>query len=132
MTKIFSLLVLAVGLSACEKETDPVIVPEVVKPMVKLITPTIHQHYHPGTVIISGEASAGAMLHGYDLMVFDRKTGDTLFKDNDHAHGLSFTFSDTMVHGLLADYDARAYVKVYIDHDHNYIADSVDFYLLAQ
>lgn len=132
MRKIFSLVVLVVALSACEKETDPVIAPEVIKPMVKLITPVIHQHYHPGMVIISGEASAGALLHGYDLMIFDRKTRDTLFKDNGHAHALTFTFSDTMVHGLLTDYDAQAYVKVYVDHDHNFIADSVDFYLLAQ
>ncbi len=133
MRSIIGILLLTFLFSSCQKETEPVVPPIEIRPEVKLISPTLYLHYHPGSeIIISGEAIAGAMLHGYDVMVFDRKTRDTLFHDNGHAHANRFNFSDTMVHDHSIAYEAQAYVKVYVNHDHDFIADSVDFYLLAQ
>jgi len=91
------------------------------------------KHYHPGdTILLSGMASAPEMLHDYDVLIFNKENGDTLFHEHGHAHGTSITFEHKLVNPGDEEYYIQAFIKVYTNHDKDFVADSVDFHYLVK
>ena len=77
-------------------------------------------------------ASAPEMLHDYDVLIFNKENGDTLFHEHGHAHGTSITFEHKLVNPGDEEYYIQAFIKVYTNHDKDFVADSVDFHYLVK
>lgn len=132
MRKIFILTIVSVLAFSCQKE-EMTGTEETPGATVKLSSPAVHAHYHPGdTVWIMGKANSPDMMHGYDVMIFDKMSMDTVFHAHSHAHGTELDISEFTVNPGNKEIHTQAYIKVYIDHEKNFVADSVDFHYLIQ
>lgn len=132
MKSILYIFLAASTLFACKKDEKPAPV-ETPKAKVDLISPKLHQHCHPGdTIWLEAVATAPEMMHGYEVYIFNKDNGDTLFHEHGHAHGQELQIKEFTVNPGLEELYSQAYVKVYIDHEHNFVADSVDFHCLIQ
>lgn len=124
-----SLAVLAL-FSACSK-SDVAIPAETPKAQVSLSSPALHAHYHPGdNVHMMAYAKAPELMHGYDLILYNVKNGDTLFSYHGHDHGTEITVDTSWIHTEQSEALVRTQITVYVDHDKNFVRDEIEFHLL--
>ncbi len=109
---ISGLILLVVFLvPACRKATTP---PETA---INILQPFNNQIYHTAdTVYIQGNIKHYTQLHGYQIMILNQ-ANDTLFFENEHAHGTLLHFDKVWVNQVSATETLRVIVVCVISHD---------------
>lgn len=133
---------MAVSFSSCKKGcTDPEAVnyDEDVKkddqsctyPAVELTitSPVSSDVYHNGdTINITGTASYYQEMHGYELYILNKTTGDTVHHAHAHEHGASLTITSSwVVSNITAHSDMELNVDLILDHEGNTQSEKVAF-----
>ncbi len=102
------------------------------KPIVNftITSPTTGQTIDQGdSVRIIGEITNPTDLHGYELIVTDTATGDTLFHKDVHAHGTKVNYRTGFVNTVTDHTPAEFKVIATLDHDGNTAERKVYFHM---
>lgn len=120
---------LAIG---CKKEKEEAIVAEETPPVAASITieepisgVTIEA---ADTVWIHVDINRAEEMHGYEAMLINLTTNDTVWDVHEHDHGTAFHIEDFWVNNVTDHSDMRFKVIAILDHEENETVKTVDFH----
>lgn len=93
-----------------------------------ITNPTAGDVYYAGdTVRVVGVGEHYAKLHGYDLYILNKTTGDTVLTDEQHVHSTKIDIAATWICNVTAHADMELGVTIEVDHDGTVVTKTVNF-----
>jgi hypothetical protein len=99
--------------------------------VITFTSPAANSTYHQGdTVHVTGSAIGQEELHGYELYILNKTSGDTVFTADEHAHGDTVQIHHEWVVNVAAASDMELGITVTLDHDNNTQTEKVGFHCM--
>ena len=94
-------------------------------------SPVEHTSYDQGdTVQVAGMAIAEEDLHGYDLYILNKTSGDTVFSFKEHAHSDTLDIMHQWIVDVVEQSDMELGIVVTLDHDENKQVQTLEFHCI--
>lgn len=117
---IFSISIIAIiAITACGKENDAE------NPVITITSPTEGQMIMSDSVLVAFTV-IDADMHGYEYLLINTTSGDTLYEADEHTHG-NVTFSDNFAVPTPAQFTLEVVGE---DHNGNTSTKSVNFHTM--
>lgn len=113
-------------LGACQKKDNTPAQPA--KVVINVSSPANGQLYRKGdSVYINASVSYISELHGYELQLKNKNTGDVLYATDEHVHSDAFTIKEAWLDTLSAATDLQLEITAEIDHEGNGSQAEIEF-----
>lgn len=120
------LFLTAIAFAGCQKQDETPVQPD--KVVVTVSSPHAGQIYTKGdTVNIQAHVSYISQLHGYEVKITDKNSGETLYSNISHIHGSEFDVNYKWINTLDQDADLKLEIETIIDHENNKSEYELDF-----
>jgi hypothetical protein len=122
----FVILTTLITITSCKKDEPVEEGPNVV---ITFHEPTQNASYDSGdTVHINISVTSDSEMHGYDAVLINTTTGETVWDTELHFHETSFSINDTWVNDVAVESIMLLKITAEIDHEGNTMMKEVGFY----
>jgi len=116
-------LVAVLSIASCNDDDDH----HANQATITISAPTAHTTFSQGnTVHMEGMAVGEQELHGYELYILNKTSGDTVFSFHEHQHGDTLHFHEHWVVNAVGDMEFG--IIVTLDHENNLQKETVEFH----
>lgn len=79
-------------------------------------------------VQIAAQATHTESMHGWELLLINTSTGDTVLTEDAHVHGTTINISTSWVNNVEVHSDMELKIAVELDHAGSYLTQQVNFH----
>lgn len=128
MTRILFLtgILLLSVICACKKGEQPTA--EQPTATIVITNPQPGQEIKGGTeVAIQAQIKGDVNLHGYEVIIVNKQSSDTLFETNSHTHAKELQVNEVWIDTLSQAADLEVYIKTELNHEGASVTKKVSF-----
>lgn len=129
ITGLALIISLATILTSCKKDEEDPAHEHAVTATIQIFDPVADSAYENGqSVDITVEIEGSAELHGYQILMINTTSGDTVKNVELHDHAMVYSYGGNWINDVTEHSEMVCKVKAILDHDGNSSEKSVDFH----